>query len=628
MNWHSIKVRLMSSVLVVLLLTAVVLTAFTYSMMHNYSLTAARNQLGKASAGLSHIIEMWADNNRAVVTSMAEVHEKPVNHQHARQLLLEAGRFAATYYGESDGTFDIRPARPINRDYDPTQRGWYKLAQGADGSVISNPYTSSSTGLYMITFAHRVMSGGVLKGVVGVDILMDTIVKSVVDERFNTGGFSVLVAADGVIQVHAKEALLGKNLSEWSPSFNDSVIDKLLVKSEFVDLAVAGRDYLISARPVQGTQWYVINAVEKAVIFKGLNDMVEKSIWVTVIIAGLMMLLSAVFISRLLKPLHVLVSAIEEISRGDADLTRRINAEGKDEIARMGIGFNDFIQLIQKILRDVRSTSHDLNTAASEAKAEAEFNCVKVQDQQNEVNQVSVAIHQISQSADEVAKRAKEVAEESVDSTKRVQAGNKLADKNQKEMSELVDKIKQASEVICELDVQSQQVSVIVSTIQKISSQTNLLALNAAIEAARAGEQGRGFAVVADEVRSLSGRTHEATEEIQKMIDALQIQSKKAVEIMEDGGGLADGTMSNVALINEHLQSITGSIENISTMSERIAEVSYEQNKSTAAINALAVNVHNAADELAITGQAALDRGDHLNTLGLRICSDLEKFSL
>jgi methyl-accepting chemotaxis protein len=628
MNWYSIKVPLMSSVLVVILLTAVVLTGFTYSMMHDYSLSAARQQLGKDSAALSGIIEMWAENNKQVVTSMADAQNEQANKISSLEYLSKAGGFFATYLGEGNGAFYIYPDREMPEGYDPTQRPWYGLAKDKDDIAITSPYVSSSTGRRMITFAQRVMDGEVLSGVVGADILMDTIVKSVVDERFNTGGFSVLVTAAGIIQVHATDGLLGKSLSEWSPSFTHSVMDKLLVKNEYIDLAVAGNDYLMSARQVQGTQWYVINAVEKAVIFKGLNDMVEKAIWVTVIIAGLMMILSAVFISRLMKPLHELVSAIEEISRGDADLTRRIKAEGKDEISRMGIGFNDFIQLIQKILRDVRDTSHDLNSAASEAKAEAEFNCVKVQDQQNEVNQVSIAIHQISMSADEVAKKAKQVAADSLDSTTRVQAGNKLAEKNQKEMSELVDKIRQAAEVIGKLDKQSQEVNVIVSTIQNISSQTNLLALNAAIEAARAGDKGRGFAVVADEVRSLSKRTHEATEEIQKMIDALQSQSKKAVAIMEDGGSLADGTMSNVALINEHLQSISGSIENISTMSERIAEVSYEQNKSTAEIDALAVNVHNASDELAVTGKAALDRGDHLNTLGLRICSDLEKFSL
>lgn len=202
------------------------------------------------------------------------------------------------------------------------------------------------------------------------------------------------------------------------------------------------------------------------------------------------------------------------------------------------------------------------------------------------------------------------------------------ARENKRRMNNLTEQIDTATGVIRQLDDQAQQINTILATIQDIAEQTNLLALNAAIEAARAGEQGRGFAVVADEVRALSQRTHEATGEIQTMIETLQGQTQNAVSIMDKSKDLTGETANSAEEVTNSLTSIAESIRDISERASTIAEASREQNTATEEISRIATAIQDASNQLAENIDQATAQSDELHDLSDAIRANLSRFKI
>ncbi|MFV2060354.1 MAG: methyl-accepting chemotaxis protein [Gammaproteobacteria bacterium] len=310
-------------------------------------------------------------------------------------------------------------------------------------------------------------------------------------------------------------------------------------------------------------------------------------------------------------PLNNAVQAMREIAEGDGDLTSRLPSNGSDEVSALAKAFNHFVAKVQETISEVSGSTAQLASAAEEMSLitnETRDGTIK---QQNETDLVATAMTEMTSTVQEVSNNANAAADAAQQADTKASEGNSIVSKTIDLIDALAGEIEQASQVINRVEKDSDSIGSVLSVIQGIAEQTNLLALNAAIEAARAGEQGRGFAVVADEVRTLASRTQESTQEIQTMIESLQSGTRSAVEVMELSREKAKTTVNQASEAGSALHSITAAVGEINQMNNQIAEASQQQGQVAEEINVNIVNITDIATQTADgTDQLAAASGE------------------
>lgn len=306
------------------------------------------------------------------------------------------------------------------------------------------------------------------------------------------------------------------------------------------------------------------------------------------LIIGLAVIISAVFsvviITSLKKRVGYLQSSMSTAAKEMA-LDARIKIDGKDELALIASSFNDFISRIHDSMQNVAANSKELAVTAQQVSDHASLTQGHCTSQRDRTTQVATAIHQLGATVEEVASNASQAAQVAKQATQQAFSGGQVVDEASAQIDSLLQDLDQATNVVESLAVQVQDISSILDTIRGISEQTNLLALNAAIEAARAGEQGRGFAVVADEVRKLASLSADSTEEIQGVINRLQEESTKAVNAMTNGRDQSALVVEKANEANDALEQISSHISHISDQNVQVATATEEQSSVVGEIN-------------------------------------------
>ncbi len=325
-------------------------------------------------------------------------------------------------------------------------------------------------------------------------------------------------------------------------------------------------------------------------------------------------------------PLKSAVAAMRDISEGEGDLTQRLKVKGKDEIAQLGHSFNRFAEKIQQLVSQVTGFTGTLASAASEMSAITETTSIGAKRQHEETDQVASAITQMMSTVNETARNASEAATAAQHADIETTAGRDVVTKTVSSINSLAHEIDRVSTVIHRLGDDTENIGKVLDVIKGIAEQTNLLALNAAIEAARAGEQGRGFAVVADEVRTLASRTQQSTREIQEMIERLQSGSKEAVSAMDESRTMAQSTVDQSTKAGESLDVIAGAVSTINTMNTQIATAMVEQNAVAENINKSIVNISQVSDQTAEGSQQTAKASENLSRLAVELQTLLSQF--
>jgi len=536
-------------------------------------------------------IEKWIDGKVQILQATEQAFNysaEPVSYFSQSE---HSGKFDITYAGLSTGEFYQSKKLPVPNGYDPRVRDWYTKAKSSSQAIVTSPYVDAGTGNLVVTIADAFNTNG-YSGVIGADISIQSIIDDILS--INQDGVSAyLIDSEGKFVAHQDRNMLQKSVSVLGDDFNIAKIQQLAQRHEQSEGIVNGKEAFITAAKEERSGWFFIAVVDKDLAFTSVRSVVRDSAFMVllqlVIIAGLAMFL----IKKALAPLNILSKAMEDLSKGEGDLTQRIAVNSTDEIGQLACHVNAFIEKLHSIIKDIAASSSELN---SQSKVSTQVACKTSEGltiQVNEITQIAAAVHEMSATAQEVANNAQLTAESAISSTENCEQGKQVIIRNQESITNLANQVDNASGIIQELENNAQQINMILSTIRDIAEQTNLLALNAAIEAARAGEQGRGFAVVADEVRVLSQRTHSSTDEIRNMIETLQRNTNSAVHSMDESKKFAQSSVDDANNATTALEEISISIQQISDMAMQISNAAAEQRTVT---DEVSENIQSASD--------------------------------
>ncbi|MDP2748786.1 MAG: methyl-accepting chemotaxis protein [Pseudomonas sp.] len=339
-------------------------------------------------------------------------------------------------------------------------------------------------------------------------------------------------------------------------------------------------------------------------------------------------IVGVVLSNTFLRPLQQIKDNLDDIAAGEGDLTRRLPINGDDELGQLAGSFNRFVEKIHGLVRQIVDMTGQLTELVGQVSAQAQRSEEAMERQRHETDQVATAINEMSAAAHEVAQSAQGAAEAAQKTDTEGQAAKKVVDGSIERIHTLVQDIRDSG---VSLDTLQKDVSSIVSVldvIRSIAEQTNLLALNAAIEAARAGEAGRGFAVVADEVRALASRTQQSTQEIQGMIDRLQKGTQDAVTAMRRSSDAGDVTSEQANRAGTSLDAIAQLIGTINAMNAQIASAAEEQTAVAEEINRSVHKIAVAVDSVADETQQGAQTARNLAGLGERLGSLVRQFRI
>ncbi|WP_411991612.1 methyl-accepting chemotaxis protein [Agarivorans sp. DSG3-1] len=617
----SIKQRLILTILILLAVLSGVQAWFqarTLSQETRIDIAGDAKQLAQAATDQ---VSLWFDSKLAIAKGMAS-DPKAAGFVADLVQAKQSGDFIYFYFGSSEGKMTMHdPNETLPDGYDPRTRPWYKGAQ-TNGSFVSDPYVDATSGQMVISVAQRV-SGGVYAGDLGLDVVTERVLNLASEQVY-----PVIVDKEGLVVIHSDKDLVLKKASELSEQFTASFFSAQASSSEMSDLVVSGKESFVNVTPIEGTDWYLLFVYDKQIAMAPVSAMMKSSMIFAVVLFVIIAVVMLKVISAMLKPIEILGGAIEKLSSGDGDLTKRINLNRNDEIGSLAAGIDKFIDQLHELMKEIAEDADSLQRAAALTNSSTSASNVQIERQQGEVTQVATAVNEMAATANEVANNAEQTAEAARESADSCEQGKVLIGRNQQQVNSLAGQLDGAAETVQELERNTQEISDILSTIQGIAEQTNLLALNAAIEAARAGEQGRGFAVVADEVRNLSQRTQSSTEEIKAMLERLQGNTQSTVKTMDESQQLVQISVEEATKAAEMLENITNSITHISDMATQISSAAEEQRAVTEEVGRNTQGIQDASLELAEQAAGSSQRATELDAIADKLHKEVGAFKL
>ena len=449
-----------------------------------------------------------------------------------------------------------------------------------------------------------------------------------------------------IIRTDLITSVFGPGYDHQAPS--DELDRRALAGEEIVEVSDDGRGRILTViNPIHASKDYrgtdclgchqvapdsVVGAVRISYSLDALDNQVERNLWTAVGIQSLLLLAGLavmIFIVRrtVIKRIHAMRHTMEAIAKDD-DLSYSVVVESRDEVGAMGDAFNRMIAKFKQSLHAVSDVTQQLHDVSDQVSHVADTTLQAVVEQRTETDMVASAMNEMSATVQEVARHATQTAAASQGADEESRQGVLVAQQAIDGIRELIIEIESAAHVVQQVETDTANISAVLDVIKGIAEQTNLLALNAAIEAARAGEQGRGFAVVADEVRTLASRTQKSTEEIQNMIERLQHGVKNAVAAMEGAQQRATKGSDCVEKASQSLHVIAAEVATINDMNTQIATAAEEQSVVAEEINRNITTISSIADNTSAGATQTAQSSEELVRLATELRRLVNQFKL
>ena len=555
-------------------------------------------RLESTASSYNQYVSDWILSKERALTSLSQESKKEDIVTHLKQV-KNSGNFDNIFLAYPDGGQDNANGvvLPPGND-DPREWGWYKNAVKQPSKVfMDNPTVAAATGANVVSLGKALELHG-QQVVLGADVEITDILSGMEKVILPGEGYMFIANAKGNVFAHQDTKLLNKSLLELG--LNESSIKEAVSSGHDIYVDVLGKESVIYAKSIDNSGLTTVIVVDYDSLVSPLFSAVWGQLLVTGIVVVICTILFNLLCNMLFRPLNNVSTALEQIANGSGDLTQRIKVESQDEVGKLAHNFNTFVGSLQQLIGHIREQSSQLTQQSESSARRAQSAVDEIHHQQQEITMVATAVTELASATQEIASHAEQTAQAAQESTASTENGHELVENTKGSINKLANELQSASDIVSELERHGQEISTVLATIQGIAEQTNLLALNAAIEAARAGEQGRGFAVVADEVRVLSQRTHSSTEEIKNTITVLQETTGRAVSIMHSSADLAGLSVQDADRAANALGEINQAVTLISDMATQIATAAEEQTHVTSEITQNITSIKDVADQLVV----------------------------
>ncbi|UTW07669.1 methyl-accepting chemotaxis protein [Pseudomonas benzenivorans] len=513
-----------------------------------------------------------------------------------------------------DGGYVSWPNDTTLSNYDPRPRPWYQAGISGQGKTVrTDAYYWANDNATLVASVRTVANGlGNPGGVLSIDVSLNQLTDIVKGIKLGESGYLMLMENNGTVLVDPSQPEHNfKKLGDLGAGYSElAQADQGLVEVE-----LDGVRYMANVWTSERLGWRFIGLIRQ-------DDVMSSVTQLTWIIAGMAALLAllfafvgASFASLIVSPIRAVASGLEGIAQGEGDLTHSLTVNGQDETAQLAGWFNQFLASIRQLILNIGQAARQIHQSSGTS-AQVSADMAEAAGRQREsVDMVSTAFHEMVATANEVARSCSQAAESADSGQQQAHVGQQQIDAAVNSVEQLSREISQSAAAMQQLEQDNHNIQSILGTIRSIAEQTNLLALNAAIEAARAGEQGRGFAVVADEVRALAKRTADSTSEIDGLLSGLAQRTREMAKQMHASLEVSQRTVASINEASSSFGLIRESVDVIRDMNAQIATAAEEQHQVAEDINRHITRIH--GDAQLVAGLAESARNDSQDLSGL-----------
>jgi len=581
LNKLSFAQKIIAVTVLLLLISQAGTALINYFTLQNSTKANLDRAIGQIGLSVSDNIANWLNAKMAITEAMSNSLQEVIGDDDRILKIVkqgqDAGDFKNAFFGyESSGKF-ILDDEAINAILPPTfdarTRPWYVLAKDVKKKTFTIPYVDETSKKLVLSAAMPIEKDGQLAGVAGSDIVLEDITRIINSVDFMGLGHAFLLNGDGVVLSHPKQNFNGKSYQQIFGQRPPLVSDLTEIKTD------KGR-ILVAFMPINGVENVTLLVgvvLDKNKAFASIRSARNQALFIGFIGLAITMVALFFFVRRLMKPVLKLTLAIKEISQGDGDLTQRIEIDSHDEIGVLSANFNQFLDKIHRSMQEVNHAASELNNSVYQVRHTTKSSIEMSQEQMARSANVTAAVDELGVAAQDMTSNAVNASGLTGDIKRQAQDGLNALNDNIGAMDTLSASMTESSEQIDNLSVETGNIDNILEVIKGVSSQTNLLALNAAIEAARAGEAGRGFSVVADEVRQLAQRTADSTQEIAGLISNLQLGAESAVDTMRSSHTSSQDSVNMANEAGEKMHAIQSALNDIDNENNAVAQSTRQQ---------------------------------------------------